>query len=106
MRHVLAVLLLGTLAACTPPKPPIPPQPGLFDLSVVVTSNDIRLPGATVTIDGHAFLVNENGWMATQVAPGEHAVQVRKDGYVPVDARWTIVRHTRKVVGLNPLTAE
>jgi hypothetical protein len=47
--------------------------------------------------------VNDNGWMAVQVSPGEHYVKVAKDGYAVVEGHWTITRHTRKVVGLNRL---
>jgi hypothetical protein len=102
---ITAALILLLLSACASVSTPAPgpPQPALYDLSIVVTTHDVRLAGVTVTVDSLATLTtNENGWVATQVPPGDHVVKASKDGYTAVEQHWTITRHTRKVIGLNP----
>lgn len=101
-RYGIAILFLA-LCACSTNPPPAPP-PSTYELSVVVISPYDRLGGATVTVDGRAIQTNEHGWMKTTVTPGEHSLQATAPEYQPGSLiTYTITRHTRKVLLLEPI---
>ena len=100
---ILKLIVLTTLASAGDFIPePAPTPPALYDPSVVMTTHDVRLAGVQLTVDAFSLTTIANGWAATQVAPGEHAVAAPKDAYTAVEEQWTISRHTRNVIGLNP----
>lgn len=113
MKRLLLCVLAATLGGCAiggggGTTPPVV-QPTLYDLTVVVTTQDVRLPGVTVIVDGRRFVTNENGFALNEadqyptVTPGEHAIHLEKEGYAPFDDRIAVTRDKRYLKGLNAL---
>ncbi len=101
----LLVLLVLTASCSTNPSPNPPPSRGPFDLSIVVIQpGGIRVPGATLTVDGRTLTANANGWAYTSVAMGPHTAVAEAPDFHPSEpVTWDIQRHTRKVILIEPL---
>lgn len=69
----------------------------------VLGPGDVRLPGATVTVDGKAVATDEQGEVRfDDVAPGAYDVRVELDGFEPFVSREVLVAGARAEATVRP----
>lgn len=105
----LAGLLLVLLSACVTPAShvppprvgPYPPTLPVHYLAVWVTDSNGPVVGASVDVTPVVLgapvqfaETNADGWSGQPATQGDYAVHVEREGYKPVDAVATVLKHT------------